>query len=264
MSHAVDRRGSLREPLFRVATVLVVAGSMFALTGRASSAVGRLPADSAVTTTYLSDCAVCHGATGQGGPRGPTLVGVGAASADYELSTGRMPIDDPTDVPKRHAPKYSPALQRGLTDLVASFGSGPAIPTVSLAGAALGSGGEVFRLNCAACHQSVGRGGALADREAPALSRSTPVQVAEAVRIGPGQMPAFGAAAIDDQGLADLAAYVEYLHHPNDRGGLSIWHLGPVPEGAIAIGVGLVVLIALTVWIERLEKPKNPTNRPEP
>ena len=122
---------------------------------------------------------------------------------------------------------------------VASLGDGPALPEVDLEGADLAAGGLVYRANCQACHSASGGGGALSyGRAAPELGKAEPSQVAEAVRIGPGQMPVFGEAEITPAQLDDLVAYVEYLQEPEDPGGLPIGRIGPVPEGFVAWFVG--------------------------
>src|SRR4029077_19949896 len=41
---------------------------------------------------YSARCASCHGSEGQGTALGPPLIGVGAAAADFQLRTGRMPF----------------------------------------------------------------------------------------------------------------------------------------------------------------------------
>jgi ubiquinol-cytochrome c reductase cytochrome c subunit len=238
-----------------LAGCVLAGGLLFAvvwLGGGDRGAAAVAPAASApdAKAVYLSDCAVCHGADGRGTTTGPSLVGVGAASANYQLTTGRMPLSAPGAIAHRQPPKYDQATIEGLEAIVAGFGAGPAVPELDLSGADVAAGGEIYRLNCAACHQAVGQGGALEHREAPPLTEATPTQIAEAVRLGPGQMPSFGHAAIDDKGLADLAAYVtQQLQHPNDAGGLAIGHLGPVPEGAIAIIVGLGLAVLITIWI---------------
>ena len=222
---------------------------------------------------YLADCAVCHGQDGRGTVRGISLFGQGRAATDYALSTGRMPlaavgraevpgrpvaplpeasIGDPGQVPRRAAPAYRPEVIAALVDYVAELTSesGPAIPVLEKGDVV--EGGVQYRLQCAACHAWSAQGGALAERPVPALSASTPTQVAEAVRVGPGQMPAFGQAALDDHQLAGLVAYVEELKHPDDRGGHPLGHLGPFAEGAVAI-VGLVALLGLCRWIGERE-----------
>ena len=103
-----------------------------------------------------------------------------------------------------------------------------------------------FGLNCAACHSWSGRGGALLHREAPPLDASTETQILEAMLVGPGNMPSFGPAAVSDTDRADVAAYTRQIaRHPDDRGGFPLWHLGPLPEGALAVFAGLVLLLVL-------------------
>ncbi len=84
---------------------------------------------------------------------------------------------------------------------------------------------------------------------APPLGADTPVEIAEAVRIGPYVMPRFSRDAISDQQLDSIIAYVEYTHHPDDRGGWAIGDLGPVPEGLVTWGIAAVALIAICVVI---------------
>ncbi|MCU1458488.1 MAG: cytochrome c class [Actinomycetia bacterium] len=195
---------------------------------------------------YLRDCAVCHGARAGGTPSGPSLRGVGAASVDYWVSTGRMPLSSPHETPRRHKPKYKPALEHALVQYVARLGGGgPAIPDVVVTPALVPPGGVQYRLNCAACHSWAGTGGALLHVQAPPLKPATPTQIAEAVRTGPGNMPAFGRAALTPKQLNGVVAYVRYLDHPVDRGGNPLWYLGPFAEGAVIwiLGIGVVLLV---------------------
>jgi ubiquinol-cytochrome c reductase cytochrome c subunit len=244
------------------APVLVaIMGAWPALQATASGApkAAPAPADAVdVQHTWLADCAVCHGVDGSGTNRGPSLTHIGAAAIDYQLTTGRMPLPataGPDVQTHRRPPKYSPPTVRQLVVYVDQLTGdrGVPIPRVDLAGANLAEGGDLFRLQCAACHAWAGDGGALLRREAPALHHDTPVQVAEAVRVGPGVMPAFGRAALDDPQLASVVAYVRYLAKPNDRGGEPLWHLGPMAEGAVAWTIGLGLLILATLWIGERE-----------
>ena len=239
----------------------------------APAAVAGQPSPTAVPDArqvYLADCGVCHGSNGLGTSRGPTLAGVGRASLDYEISSGRMPLagvgraddrpgtplqplpnkaaSDPDIVPRRHAPAYSPEM---ITELVnyawtLTGGGGPDIPHVGEGN--LAEGGAAFRLQCAACHAWAGDGGALVRIEAPALHSANEIQISEAIRVGPGQMPAFGTAALTDEQLAGVVAYVLYLNDPDDRGGEPMWHLGPFAEGALALVV-LGGLLLFLRWI---------------
>jgi quinol---cytochrome-c reductase cytochrome c subunit len=204
---------------------------------------------------YLRDCAWCHGAQGEGSIYGPSLVGVGAASADFMLSTGRMPIPNAEEQPQRAPVPYPPQDIRDLVGFVAALGSGPPIPSVSAQSGDLGEGAELYQENCAACHGAIGSGGALTNGLlAPGLGRSTPVQVAEAIRLGgaglrSGNMPRYGRETLTDQQVDSIAGYVAYLRRPEDRGGAPLGHFGPIPEGAVTWLVGLFGLILLTRWI---------------
>ncbi len=257
-----------------VATMAVAAAGALFLPRDASATAGLGMQSKAQTRRlYLADCAVCHGRTARGTRRGPSLVGVGRGSLDYQLSTGRMPLvpagrsdqpgravqplpdrslGDPAQLPHRHHPAYSPAKIAALVDYVSRLagGGGPDIPAVRRGDVA--AGGSAFRLQCAACHAWAGNGGALVHREAPSLQAASAVQIAEAVRVGPGQMPPFGAAALSDRQLASVVAYVRYLDHPRDRGGQPLWHLGPVVEGAVAL-LSLGGLLVLANWIGERE-----------
>ena len=116
---------------------------------------------------------------------------------------------------------------------VASLGNGPPLPQIDLKGADVAAGGELFRANCAPCHSASGAGGALSyGAAAPPLSHAEPLQVAAAVRSGPGQMPVFGPDQFDDEQLRDLAAYVQYLRHPNDPAAYPSVAPGPCPKAS--------------------------------
>jgi ubiquinol-cytochrome c reductase cytochrome c subunit len=205
---------------------------------------------------YLRDCATCHGANARGTRLGPDLRSAGAALVDFQLSTGRMPVptgdaSQPVQRPSaataqaRRPPRYDAATRRALTKYVVTLagGTGPGIPHIDPRAGSVAAGGSSYRLQCAACHAWSGNGGALLQREAPSTHPATPLQIAEAVRSGPGNMPAFGQAAVSNQQLQSLVRYVRYLDHTDDRGGDPLWHLGPLAEGAVAVVVGLGLLI---------------------
>lgn len=200
---------------------------------------------------YLVACTTCHGSEGEGvEDRGPSLLGVGAASADFYLSTGRMPLDRPLGQSERKRVAYTPAQIRMLVAYVASLGPGPPIPDVDPAAGDLGEGYELYANNCAPCHGAAGSGGALGHAVyAPPLKRATPVQVAEAVRIGPGAMPLFGPEALDDHQLASVVRYTEYIKDPVDRGGHGLGHIGTIPEGFVAWVFGLGAMLVAVRWI---------------
>jgi ubiquinol-cytochrome c reductase cytochrome c subunit len=223
--------------------------------GAAAAVVAGQPAPSsdvdAGRQLYLVACTTCHGGDGAGvKDRGPSLLGVGAASVDFYLSTGRMPLDRPRTQAERKRVDYSATQIRQLVAYVASLAPGPAIPKIDPATGDLAEGLRLYANNCAPCHSSAAAGGALGHAVyAPPLNRATPLQVAEAVRIGPGAMPVFGPETLDDHQLASIVRYVGYLHKPDDRGGLGLGHLGPIPEGFVAWVVGLGAMLVAVRWI---------------
>jgi ubiquinol-cytochrome c reductase cytochrome c subunit len=195
-------------------------------------------------------CSSCHGLEGQGTRRGPTLVGVGAASADFYLTTGRMPLDRTGVQAQRKEPAYSPRQIRQLVAYVGSLGRGPTVRRVRPDEGSLVEGNELYANHCASCHSSAGAGGALGhDVYAPRLDQATPTQVAQAIRIGPGAMPRFGRDTLDDHQVASIVRYVRYLQEPENPGGLGLGHLGPLSEGFVAWVVGLGLLVVAIRWI---------------
>ena len=210
---------------------------------------GRITEVEAGRNLFVTGCSSCHGLDGRGTVRGPDLRNAGAASADFYLSTGRMPLADPADQPERKPPAYSRADIDRLVAYVASLGNGPPIPALP-PGGRFGEGNELYTENCAACHSSAGAGGALGiSINAPPLWRATDTQVAEAMRIGPGAMPVFGPETLDDTQVASIVRYVRYLRNPDDRGGHPLGHIGPVPEGFVAWIIGLGTMLAAAYWI---------------
>jgi ubiquinol-cytochrome c reductase cytochrome c subunit len=192
---------------------------------------------------YQSGCSSCHGIALEGTPGvAPSLRGVGAGPVDFYLSTGRMPLSNPHEEPERAAPAYSRGQIDALIAYVSSFG-GPPAPTADPSKGDLAVGLEQFTLNCAGCHQVVGRGGPTLGAVAPNLQQATPQQVAEAVRMGPYLMPHFDSKQIDQHQLDSIARYVQWTRKPDNAGGWGIDNLGPIPEGIVAWFVALAALV---------------------
>jgi ubiquinol-cytochrome c reductase cytochrome c subunit len=211
-------------------------------------------------------CAACHAITAAGRPAAvigagpdraqtvqralaPSLYGVGASAADFELTTGYMPLAHVGTEPHRRRVAFSETQVRRLVAYVASLGRGPAIPTPQPASGNVSSGMQLFTDHCAGCHQIATVGGYVSGAVAPSLGAATDTQIAEAVRLGPYVMPRFSARAISQGQLDSIIAYVRYARHPDDRGGLPIGHLGPVPEGLVAWLIAAGVLIGVCVVI---------------
>lgn len=188
---------------------------------------------------FATGCVSCHGADGRG-LVGPDIRGAGAAGAHFWISTGRMPMANDRGQADRKEPAYDRSQIEALVAYVATLGPGPAIPRIDPDLGSVQEGGELFRLNCAACHQAAGAGGALSyGRNAPTLLPATAVQIAEAIRIGPGQMPVFAPGQLSDEEVQSIVTYVRYLQRADNPGGFSLGRIGPIPEGFVAIGIGL-------------------------
>ncbi len=223
----------------------LAAGVALAATAMSTGAGAAVDPLSRGRTLFVQSCSSCHALSARGiAGRGPSLVGVGAASADFELSTGRMPLASPRDEPLRTTPRFGKADIEALVAYVGSLG-GPAIPKVDAAHGDVAAGFRAFTLDCAGCHQSLARGGTVTGAVAPSLLEATPTQIAEAVRIGPYLMPPFSKHAIDARTLASIVSYVQLVKHPPNRGGLGLGNLGPIPEGLVAwlvAGAGLLLI----------------------
>ncbi|MEA2382853.1 MAG: ubiquinol-cytochrome c reductase cytochrome c subunit [Solirubrobacteraceae bacterium] len=194
---------------------------------------------------YAGTCSICHGEDLRGvRGQGPSLLRAGAAATDFYLSTGRMPIADPTDEPTRAEPQYSKRDIAALVAYVGSFG-GPALPNADPRRGDIARGKETFTESCAGCHQVMARGGIVTGAFVPALQGVSPRQIAEAVRVGPYLMPVFDEKRLSQADLDDLAAYVGYTAKPDDRGGWGIGNIGPVPEGMITWLLAAVALLGI-------------------
>lgn len=220
-------------------------------------------ADGLGADLFATQCSSCHGLDGMGVEgRGPSLEPEGEASADFVLRTGRMPMAAPDLQARSGRVRYSEEEIVALVDYVGRIGAGPDIPDVDVANGDLANGGELYRLNCAACHVASGAGAPIGSgREAPNLVGSTPTEVGEAILIGPGAMPVFGSLTEDD--IDDIAAYVNELDEENTTSPSSFGGAGPVAEGLAAFILGLIPLVALTRWIGHPKEGRDVTLDPD-
>ena len=200
-------------------------------------------------------CSSCHGLNGEGTTQGPSLVGVGAAAVDFQMSTGRMPMARPGAQAPRKVNTYSAEEIADIAAYVASLGPGPAIPNSSaydysnLTADEIARGGEMFRTNCSACHQASGVGGALpGGKYAPPLTGVEPLHIYEAMRTGPQQMPVFSEGAIPDEDAAEIIGYLKSLEEQPTLG-FTLGGFGPVTEGLAAWVIGIGGLCLVAVWI---------------
>ena len=211
------------------------------------------------TQLYETACITCHGANLQGvSGRGPSLIGVGEAAVYFQVSSGRMPAMRGEAQAMRKAPIFDEPQVDALGAYVQSRGGGPLTPRdangqisdKSLLGNDLARGGDLFRLNCASCHNFTGRGGALSSgKYAPVLDPATPAQIYTAMVTGPQNMPKFSERQLSPDEKKDIIAYVRAMSETPDPGGYGLGGFGPASEGMAIWIIGMVAAIAAALWI---------------
>lgn len=215
------------------------------------------PASSEGRVAYQQHCASCHGADLRGGPSGPTLRGVGAADVDFWVGTGRMPAAVPWIQVSHRGVQFPQNTVDAIVAYVTSVApGGPPIPAVVSNGDPQ-RGRTLFEENCMHCHGAAGHGASIGyENWAPSLDRATVIQVAEAVRVGPGEMPAFGEVQVGRTDLDDLVTYLSQQRAEQQTVGLPVASGGPVPEGLIG-WLAAVSLALLAYAFSRSKKRLN-------
>ncbi len=248
-----------RSPLATVA--LLAIGLMF--TGGAYALFSASPSDNGAVAAsqenvergqklFAANCATCHGLALEGTEAGPTLLGVGAASVDFQVGTGRMPLMNQSPQAPVKPVQFTEEDTQALADYVASLAPGPAIPSAEYlqADGDATHGAELFRINCAMCHNVAGAGGALTEgKYAPELHEVTPQHIYEAMLTGPQNMPVFNDANITPEDKRDIITSLVYMRENPSPGGFELGSLGPVAEGLFAWVFGIGALVALAVWL---------------
>ncbi|HEV2375157.1 MAG TPA: c-type cytochrome [Streptosporangiaceae bacterium] len=257
MSWITARR---RHPAAGYAVVLlglVSVGTVYAAATQSASAATATPAPGSPQALaigrnlFITTCSSCHGNFGQGTDAGPSLIGVGAAAVDFQVSTGRMPAKEATAEMDRKPPVFNEQQTHDIAAYVESLGGGPPIPPaadVSTNGANVALGQNLFITNCSQCHNFSGAGGALTyGKYAPALDQSTPTQIAEAMQTGPEAMPNFSMLTTAQQ--RDIIAYITKVRSEPNPGGFSLGRVGPVTEGIVGFLGGVGALVFAAMWI---------------
>lgn len=252
------RRHPLARPLMLVLALFLVGVGYMAVApaGKSSAETEIARQVSHGEELFTVNCASCHGLNAEGTSQGPSLVGVGSASVDFQVSTGRMPMAKPAQQAPRKPTKFSDEEIAALAAYVASLGPGVAVPepeqydTAGLTEEEIAEGGEIFRTNCSACHNYAGLGGALPDgRYAPPLTDVEPRHIYEALRVGPQQMPVFSQENLSDKEVRMIIAYLKDIDAQPNRGGMDLGGNGPVGEGLWAWILGVGGLMVIAGWI---------------
>ena len=208
---------------------------------------------------FDTSCVTCHGANLQGvTDRGPSLIGVGEAAVYFQVSTGRMPAMRGEAQAPQKPPQFDEAQIDALGAYVQANGGGPVVPRTdngqvaseSLIGDNVARGGDLFRLNCASCHNFTGKGGALSSgKYAPELTNAEPAQIYTAMLTGPQNMPKFSDRQLSPEEKRDIVAYVREATATPNPGGYGLGGFGPAPEGMAAWIIGMVAVIGIAMWI---------------
>jgi ubiquinol-cytochrome c reductase cytochrome c subunit len=259
------RRGGLRRKLTAGAILtgaLVAMGGAYTLFAGTSGAADNSSSAADIAAgrqLYEVSCITCHGANLQGvADRGPSLIGVGEAAVYFQVSTGRMPAMRGEAQAARKPPIFDESQIDALGAYVQANGGGPTVPRDDNGGIAqhqlLGSdvarGGDLFRLNCASCHNFTGKGGALSSgKYAPDLSEAEPAQIYTAMLTGPQNMPKFSDRQLSPEEKKDIVAYVRMATEAPDPGGYGLGGFGPSSEGMAMWIIGIVAVIGAALWI---------------
>jgi ubiquinol-cytochrome c reductase cytochrome c subunit len=253
--------GSRRHPM---AAILVIAAGLAVSGGGYAAATAAVqqanPTTAAASSAqideghklFLANCASCHGKNGEGSANAPSLIGVGAASAAFQVGTGRMPGQASGPQLMVKPVQFTEDEIAAIAAYVGSLGPGPAIPTadqIAPNGNAT-RGGELFRINCAMCHNAVGAGGALTQgKYAPALTNTKAEHIYEAMLSGPQNMPVFNDANLTPTDKKDIITYLTYVQKNPSAGGYELGNLGPVVEGLFIWIFVLGLIITITIWL---------------
>jgi ubiquinol-cytochrome c reductase cytochrome c subunit len=234
---------------------LVLTGVMYSFLAPANAAdegsSGSSGAVAAGQELYEVSCITCHGENLEGVPnRGPSLIGVGEAAVYFQVHTGRMPLArqeaDAPDKPR----VFSDEEIDQLMAYIQANGGGPTLPSGDLRDGDLAEGGELFRLNCASCHNFVGEGGALSSgKAAPSLEDSTDLEIYTAMLSGPENMPVFGDNQLSSEEKRSIINYIQTVKEMPDPGGAGIGRIGPVGEGLVIWVVGISAMMFGIFWM---------------
>jgi len=246
----------------RMIAALALAGGVYTAFAPGAFAEDNRQLSAAATegkALFDNSCITCHGLNAQGVPnRGPSLIGVGSASVEFQVGTGRMPLDRQEAQADEKRPVFDNAQTKQLGQYIQELGGGPQVPAGELTDnlqsnpEALAEGGKLFRLNCSSCHGFGGAGGALSSgKYAPSLHSATTEQIYAAMLTGPQSMPVFGDNELTPDQKREVITYVTVqLQQDKDPGGIfNLGRYGPVTEGLAIFLVGITILVFSALWI---------------
>ena len=251
------RRHRAVAPLLLVLALFAI-GTTFSVAGAATSTPITAAEKSALIDEgqriFLKGCSSCHGINLEGGAIAPSLIGVGAASVDFQVGSGRMPMADMSQQAMRKKPVYNEKQVEALAAYVASLAPGPEVPGEFQLNyerdGSTAQGGELFRTNCAMCHNFAAQGGALSQgKYAPTLMGVSSRHIYEALVTGPQSMPVFSDKTITPAEKLSIIKWIKAAEAEPQLGGASLGRVGPVTEGLLVWTLGLGLLVGVAVWL---------------
>ncbi|WP_029145108.1 c-type cytochrome [Microbacterium luticocti] len=261
MAREKKRRASgRRSPLAAVVLIgvgLLMTGGIYAGASAAMAATGDTSTSTALTVEdgkklFQANCATCHGMDLQGTENGPSLFGVGELSVEFQVATGRMPLEQQGPQAPQKPAQFTEDQIKAMAAYVQSVSPGPTYPSDEVLDGKgdVAEGAEIFRVNCAMCHNVAGAGGALTEGKfAPPLTNTSPLHMYAAMVTGPQNMPVFSNLNLNLEEKRDVISYLLYLQQHESPGGYALGSLGPVAEGLFIWIFGIGTLIGVTVWI---------------
>ncbi len=236
---------------------LLVTGGVYAGASAAMAATEPTAASTTLTVDdgkklFQANCATCHGLNMEGTVDGPSLYGVGELAVEFQMSTGRMPLQMQGPQAPQKPPQFTEDQVKAIAAWVQSVAPGPTYPDARILDGKgdVANGAELFRINCAMCHNVAAAGGALTEgKYAPALTKTSPLHIYAAMVTGPQNMPVFNNMTITPDEKRDIISSLMYLQENESAGGFSLGSLGPVSEGLFIWIFGIGALIGITVWI---------------
>jgi ubiquinol-cytochrome c reductase cytochrome c subunit len=261
MARETKRRSNGRRSPWAAAALigigLLITGGVYAGASAAMAAGNDTTAASALTVEdgkklFQANCATCHGLDLQGSTEGPALYGVGEPAVEFQVSTGRMPLQASAPQAPQKPAQFTEEQILAMAAWVQSQAPGPTYPseeTIDGEGD-VARGAELFRVNCAMCHNVAAAGGALTEgKYAPGLGSTSALHMYAAMVTGPQNMPVFNDLTLTTEDKRDIISALLFLQQNESPGGFSLGSLGPVSEGLFIWIFGIGGLIAITVWI---------------
>src|SRR5690606_39507582 len=137
----------------------------------------------------------------------------------------RMPLQMQGPQALQKPPQFTEEQTEAHGAYVQSVAPGPSYPDPEVldGGGDVAHGAELFRINCAMCHNVAAAGGALTEgKYAPALTETSALHMYAAMVTGPQNMPVFGNMNLSDETKRDIISCLPIQHQSVTIGGATL------------------------------------------